>query len=73
MFNPHPRALIVEGGAMRGIFASGVLDAFVESHHYPFDFVMGVSAGATNLVSYLSEQPRRVVKIVHRSPRISFL
>jgi len=64
MFNPHPRALIVEGGAMRGIFASGVLDAFVESHHYPFDFVMGVSAGATNLVSYLSEQPRRSHHII---------
>ena len=28
MFNPHSCALIVEGGAMRGIFASGVLDAF---------------------------------------------
>ena len=64
MFNPHPCALIVEGGAMRGIFASGVLDAFVESHHYPFDFVMGVSAGATNLVSYLSEQPRRSHHII---------
>lgn len=49
---------------MRGIFASGVLDAFVESHHYPFDFVMGVSAGATNLVSYLSEQPRRSHHII---------
>ncbi|WP_234919159.1 patatin-like phospholipase family protein, partial [Aeromonas veronii] len=55
---------MVEGGAMRGIFASGVLDAFVESHHYPFDFVMGVSAGATNLVSYLSEQPRRSHHII---------
>ncbi len=64
MFNPHSCALIVEGGAMRGIFASGVLDAFVESHHYPFDFVMGVSAGATNLVSYLSEQPRRSHHII---------
>lgn len=64
MFNPHPRALIVEGGAMRGIFASGVLDAFMESHYYPFDFVMGVSAGATNLVSYLSEQSRRSHRII---------
>ncbi|MFB2863796.1 patatin family protein [Aeromonas sp. MdU4] len=64
MFNADTAALIVEGGAMRGIFASGVLDAFVESHYYPFDFVMGVSAGATNLVSYLSEQPRRSHHII---------
>jgi len=64
MFSSATNALIVEGGAMRGIFASGVLDAFVESHHYPFDFVMGVSAGATNLVSYLSEQPRRSHHII---------
>ncbi|MBL0627237.1 patatin family protein [Aeromonas jandaei] len=64
MFSSITSALIVEGGAMRGIFASGVLDAFVESHHYPFDFVMGVSAGATNLVSYLSKQPRRSHHII---------
>ncbi|MGY3902210.1 patatin-like phospholipase family protein [Aeromonas lusitana] len=64
MFSSHSAALIVEGGAMRGIFASGVLDAFVESRYYPFDLVMGVSAGATNLVSYLSEQPRRSHHII---------
>lgn len=44
---------------MRGIFASGVLDAFLESSHQPFDFVIGASAGATNLLSYLSGQMRR--------------
>lgn len=60
----HTSALIVEGGAMRGIFASGVLDAFAESNHYPFDLVIGVSAGATNLVSYLSEQPHRSYRII---------
>ena len=49
---------------MRGIFASGVLDAFVESRYYPFDLIIGVSAGATNLVSYLSEQPRRSHHII---------
>lgn len=51
MLSSHSAALIVEGGAMRGIFASGVLDAFVESRYYPFDLIIGVSAGATNLVS----------------------
>ena len=43
------RAIVVEGGAMRGIFAAGVLDKFMEENYYPFDFAVGVSAGATNL------------------------
>lgn len=47
-----PSALIVEGGAMRGIFASGVLDAFLEEDYRPFDMAIGVSAGSTNLVGY---------------------
>ena len=29
-------ALVVEGGAMRGIFAAGVLDGFLESQLQPF-------------------------------------
>lgn len=47
-------ALVVEGGAMRGIFAAGVLDKFMEEKHYGFDFAIGVSAGATNLSTYVS-------------------
>ncbi|WP_035479251.1 patatin-like phospholipase family protein [Aliagarivorans marinus] len=57
-------ALVVEGGAMRGIFASGVLDAFMSESYYPFDFVIGVSAGASNLVCYQSRQPRRSYRIL---------
>ena len=48
------RAIVVEGGAMRGIFAAGVLDKFMEENYYPFDFAVGVSAGATNLSTYVS-------------------
>ncbi|NDV92705.1 patatin family protein [Alteromonas sp. 345S023] len=51
------RALVVEGGAMRGIFAAGVLDKFMEQEYYPFDFAVGVSAGATNLSTYVSSMP----------------
>ncbi|MEX2963169.1 patatin family protein [Microbulbifer sp. TYP-18] len=47
-------ALVVEGGAMRGIFAAGVLDAFLEADYCPFDFAIGVSAGSTNLIGYLA-------------------
>ena len=48
------RALVVEGGAMRGIFAAGVLDAFLEKDYREFDFAVGVSAGSTNLIGYLA-------------------
>ena len=48
------RALVVEGGAMRGIFAAGVLDAFLEKDYRDFDFAVGVSAGSTNLIGYLA-------------------
>ncbi|MEO1051731.1 MAG: patatin family protein [Bacteroidota bacterium] len=47
------KALILEGGGMRGIFSAGVLAAFYESEYDPFDMYMGVSAGACNLASYL--------------------
>ncbi|MBV2130789.1 patatin-like phospholipase family protein [Arsukibacterium indicum] len=47
-------ALVVEGGAMRGIFAAGVLDAFIEQQYQPFQFAIGVSAGSTNLIGYLA-------------------
>lgn len=58
------RALVVEGGAMRGIFAAGVLDAFIANNYYEFDFCVGVSAGSTNLVGYLSKQFGRNEKII---------
>tara|TARA_Y100001956_G_scaffold77980_1_gene89109 strand:+ start:2658 stop:3524 length:867 start_codon:yes stop_codon:yes gene_type:complete len=58
------KALVVEGGAMRGIFAAGVLDSFIENSYYPFDFAIGVSAGASNLVGYLSKQRHRSKKVI---------
>lgn len=57
-------ALIVEGGAMRGIFASGVLDAFMAQSFVPYDFAIGVSAGATNLVGYLANAPKRSFNVI---------
>jgi predicted patatin/cPLA2 family phospholipase len=52
-------ALIVEGGAMRGIFAAGVLDVFLEQRFFPFDLVLGVSVGASNALSFLARQHGR--------------
>lgn len=57
------RALVVEGGAMRGIFAAGVLDAFIKDQFYPFDFVIGVSAGSTAALSYLAGDFQRTYKV----------
>ncbi|KPZ71648.1 hypothetical protein AN394_02022 [Pseudoalteromonas sp. P1-26] len=53
------KALVVEGGAMRGIFATGVLDAFIQANYQPFNQCYGVSAGATNIAAYLCAQYKR--------------
>jgi len=50
--------LVLEGGGMRGVFTSGVLDAFMR-HEVYFPYVVAVSAGACNGLSYMSRQPRR--------------
>ncbi|MFH1153324.1 MAG: patatin family protein [Pseudomonadota bacterium] len=69
-------ALIVEGGAMRGIFTTGVLDGFLEAGFNPFDLFIGVSSGAGNLAAYLAQMPRRNFRIYTdyslRSEFISF-
>lgn len=43
---------------MRGVFTSGVLDAFMKHGRY-FPYIVAVSAGACNGMSYVSHQPRR--------------
>jgi predicted patatin/cPLA2 family phospholipase len=50
--------LVLEGGGMRGVFTSGVLDALMKHECY-FPYVVAVSAGACNGLSYMSRQPRR--------------
>ena len=50
--------IVLEGGATRGIFTSGVLDCLMEKEIYMSD-VIGVSAGACNALDYVSRQPGR--------------
>ena len=50
--------LVLEGGGMRGVFTSGVLDALMK-HEVYFPYVVAVSAGACNALSYMSRQIRR--------------
>ena len=50
--------LVLEGGATRGVFTSGVLDLLMEKGIY-VSHVIGVSAGTCNAVDYVSRQPGR--------------
>jgi predicted patatin/cPLA2 family phospholipase len=43
---------------MRSIFSAGLLDGFLEQGFNPFDFYIGVSAGASNLAAYLAGTPK---------------
>ena len=53
--------LVLEGGAMRGMYTAGVLDVFMEQG-ITFDGVMGVSMGAITGCSYVSGQIGRTVR-----------
>lgn len=52
-------AIVVEGGAMRGIFSAGVLDGLLELGLSDFDLAIGTSAGACNLASFVARQHGR--------------
>ena len=47
--------MVLEGGAMRGIFTAGVLDYLMEQERW-FSYVAGVSAGSSNAADYVSRQ-----------------
>lgn len=53
--------LVLEGGAMRGMFTAGVLDVFLDNG-ITFDCIAGVSAGALFGVNLLSEQRGRALR-----------
>lgn len=53
--------IVLEGGATRGVFTSGILDYLMEEDLY-FSHVIGVSAGSCNGVDYISRQIGRTKK-----------
>lgn len=55
------KGLVLEGGAMRGLFSAGVMDIMME-HGIEFDGVVGVSAGAAFGCNYVSRQPGRAIR-----------
>ena len=54
--------LVVEGGGMRGVYSSGVLDFFIEKDLF-FENNYCVSAGACHLCSYLAKQYKRAFRV----------
>lgn len=76
-------SMVLEGGAIKGVFTSGALDFLMEQDFYT-KYVVGVSAGACNAVDYVSKQIHRsrdcfipsrkedkyirIGNIVHRKP-----
>lgn len=58
MLNIEETGLVLEGGGMRGVFTSGVLDYFLDND-IEFPYVIGVSAAAGNGLSYISKQRGR--------------
>lgn len=55
------KGLVLEGGAMRGLFTAGVLDVLMEHDIWP-DGVIGVSAGAAFGCNMKSKQPGRALR-----------
>jgi len=53
--------LVLEGGAMRGLFSAGVMDVMLEQGFH-FDGIVGVSAGAAFGCNYKSHQPGRTIR-----------
>ena len=63
MDKPFSAALVVEGGALRGIHTAGVMDVLMR-HNLYFPYVIGVSAGALNAFNYIAHQSGRSAKIL---------
>ena len=55
----YKNGLVLEGGGLRAIYTSGVLDAFMEND-IEFSYVIGVSAGSCNGVSFLGKDLHRM-------------
>lgn len=57
--------LVLEGGAFRGLFTAGVLDGLLDINA-DINYIVGVSAGATNAYSFVSKQRGRNLEIMEK-------
>lgn len=62
------RGLVLEGGALRGLFTAGINDVLMEAG-IEFDGMIGVSAGAAFGCNYKSRQPGRAIRYNKRFAR----
>jgi len=62
-------ALVVEGGAFRSVFAAGLLDGFIEASFNPFDFCIGVSAGAACALGFLAGRQQLAFQTLQKISR----
>ena len=62
------RGLVLEGGAMRGLWTAGILDVMMEAGVEP-DGIIGVSAGAAFGCNYKSRQVGRAIRYNMRFAR----
>lgn len=58
-------SLILEGGTLRPIFSAGVMDALLDQE-VMFPYCIGVSAGISNGLSYISKQKRRNLEVLEK-------
>jgi len=63
--------LVLEGGAMRGMFTAGAMDYLLEQNIF-FDYVVGVSAGADNGINFVSRQIGRCRKVISHENTVSY-
>ena len=59
--NKNKVCLVLEGGALRGIYTAGVVDVLLKKNIH-VDAIIGTSAGALFGVNYLSKQKGRVIR-----------
>ena len=62
--------LVLEGGAMRGLYTAGVLDVFLDND-ISFDGLIGVSAGTIHGCSYVSKQNGRSIRYYTKYSKMS--
>ena len=60
---PQGTALVLEGGGTRGFYSAGVFEAFMDAG-LMFPYIIGVSAGAANALTYVAGQRGRNRMIV---------
>ncbi len=58
----YQAGVVLEGGAMRGVYTAGVVDAFLDND-IEFSTIYGVSAGACHGASLLSKQRGRAFRV----------